>query len=309
LTDPQSFRSKSRVLAEVARVVGSHGVEFVGEMPKGESRTTFMVVSGGEELVVKVAPGGLLALENQKRLVRLVGGLRSRGYPAPEYLGAGEAEGAVFTVQRLLPGETLDPVLGGPPEQDLFAELLPELLTAVELQAGAGDLAEPPWPRWLLSTIETGGDGYCLHETMRQAEGTALLLERLQELARRNCYGPARRDDVVHFDMNPANILHDGRRLSGIVDWNIPFNGACQGDRGFDVATLLFYSYDLPATRETLWEHAVRISGIAWTTVYLCHLSLRQVEWVRRHYPGTAAEARFTGIAWTILDDCEARGG
>jgi hypothetical protein len=86
LTGPQSFRSKSRVLAEVARVVGSHDVEFVGEMPKGESKTTFVVVAGAEELVVKMAPGGPSALQNQKRLVRLAGGLRSRGYPAPEYL-------------------------------------------------------------------------------------------------------------------------------------------------------------------------------------------------------------------------------
>lgn len=290
-------------------MAGTDGVELVGGTPKGESRTTFIVMAGTEELVVKVVPGGPSALENQERLVRLVDDLRSRGYPAPEYLGAGEADGVVFTVQHLLPGETLDPVRGGPPEQELFAAILPSLLAAVELQAGAGDLAAPPWPGWLLSTIEAGGDGYCLHETMRRAGGTALLLERLQELARRNCDGPVRRSDVTHFDMNPANILHDGQRLSGIVDWNMPFYGACQGDRGFDVATLLFYSYDLPATRETLWEHAVRISGIGWTTVYLCHLSLRQVEWARRHYPGTAAETRFTGIAWTVLDDCEARGG
>jgi aminoglycoside phosphotransferase (APT) family kinase protein len=308
LTGPQSFRPNGRLLAEVAKVAGSPGVELVGETPRGESRTTFIVAAGSAELVVKVVPEGRSALESQWRLVRLIGDLRSRGYPAPEYLGAGEADGVVFTVQRLLPGETLDPTSGGPPEQNLFAALLPELLAAVELQADAGDLAEPPWPGWLLRTIEAGGDGYCLHETMRQAGGTARLLERLQELARRNCDGPVRSGDVVHFDMNPANIVHDGGRLSGIVDWNIPFDGACQGDRGFDVATLLFYSYDLPATRDTLWEHAVRISGIGWTTVYLCHLSLRQVEWVRRHYPGTAAETRFTGIAWTILDECEARG-
>lgn len=303
------FASDSRVLAEVARVAGSPGVEFVGETPQGESRSTFMVRAGTEELIVKLAPGGPSALENQRRLVRLVSGLRRRGYPAPEYLGAGEAGGAAFTVQRLLPGTTLDPAGGGPPGQDLFAGLLPQLLAAVELQAGAGDLAEPPWPQWLLETIEAGGDGYCLHETMRQAADTTLLLERLRELARRNCDGPVRGDDIVHFDMNPANILHDGRRLSGIVDWNIPFDGAAQGDRGFDIATLLFYGYDLPATRETLWEHAIHTSGIAWTTVYLCHLSLRQVEWARRFYPGTAADARFAGIASAILDDCEARGG
>lgn len=309
LTSAQSFSGESRILDEVARTAGVPGATFVGETPQGESRSAFLVKAGTEELIVKVAPGGPSALENQRRLVRLVGGLRSRGYPAPEYLGAGEADDAVFTVQRLLPGQTLDLFSGEPPGQDLFAGLLPELLTAIELQAGAGDLAEPPWPGWLLSTIETGGDGYCLHETMRQARDTALLLHRLQELARRNCDGPVRGDDVVHFDMNPANILHDGRRLTGIVDWNIPFDGACQGDRGFDIATLLFYSHDLPVTRETLWEHAVRTSGIAWTTVYLCHLSLRQVEWVRRFYPGTAADARFTSIAQAILDDCEARGG
>ena len=308
MTSSQDFRGKSRLLDEVARVLGSRGVEFVGKTPKGESKSTFTVAVGAEELMVKLARSSPSALEDQRRLVRVVNNLRSRGYPAPEYLAAGEADRTVFTVQRVLPGEMLEPGPGLAPEQDLFAELLPELLAAIELQAGAGDLAEPPWPKWLLSTIETGGDGYCLHETMRQAEGTALLLRRLQELTRRNYDVPPRRSDIVHFDMSPANILYDGRRLSGIVDWNIPFSGSCQGDRGFDVATLLFYSYDLPATRAALWDHLTRTSGIAWTTVYMCHLSLRQVEWVRRHYPGTAAEVRFTGIARAVLDDCEARG-
>ena len=106
--------SRRRLMAEVAQVVGSRAVEFVGEMPRGESRTTFMVVAGTEKLIVKLAPGGLSALENQQRLVRLVGGLRSRGYPAPENLGAGEAEGMAFTVQRVVSGETLEPGAGLP---------------------------------------------------------------------------------------------------------------------------------------------------------------------------------------------------
>jgi aminoglycoside phosphotransferase (APT) family kinase protein len=108
--------------------------------------------------------------------------------------------------------------------------------------------------------------------------------------------------------MNPANILHAGGRLSGVVDWNIPFDGAGQGDCGFDVATLLFYTYDIEQTREVLWERALELSGLAWTTVYLCHLSLRQVEWSRRHAPGSADDARFAAIAEAVLDDCEARG-
>jgi len=67
-----------------------------------------------------------------------------------------------------------------------------------------GDLDLPPWPAWLLDTIETGGDGYCLHATMRQTPRTAAVLGRLQTLARRNQRDDARTQDVVHFDMNPA---------------------------------------------------------------------------------------------------------
>jgi aminoglycoside phosphotransferase (APT) family kinase protein len=82
----------------------------------------------------------------------------------------------------------------------------------------------------------------------------------------------------VHFDMNPANILQAAGRLTGVVDWNIPFDGAGQGDRAFDVATLLFYTYDVEETREALWERARALGGLAWATAYLCHLCLRQVE-------------------------------
>ena len=143
---------------------------------------------------------------------------------------------------------------------------------------------------------------------MGQAPRTAALLARIQTLARRNRRDQAGTRDIVHFDMNPANILHAGGCLSGVVDWNIPFHGAGQGDRGFDIATLLFYTYDIEQTREALWERALEVSGLAWTTVYLCHLSLRQVEWSRRHSPGSADDARFLAIAEAVLHDCAAQG-
>ena len=79
-------------------------------------------------------------------------------------------------------------------------------------------------------------------------------------------------------------------------------------DRGFDIATLLFYTYDIARTRAALWERALDLSGLGWTTVYLCHLCLRQVEWSLRHNPGSADEARFVAVAEAVLDECEARG-
>jgi aminoglycoside phosphotransferase (APT) family kinase protein len=297
-----------QILDAVARLAGVDRVLVVDETLRGESRSTFAVATGDDELVVKLVPGAPRAIDNQRRLVRLVRDLRRRGYPAPEYIGVGESGGTIFTVQRRLPGQTLQRGPGMPPAPELFAAVLPSLLTAIELQRGAGDLARPPWPRWLLDTIETGGDGYCLHATMRQSPRSAALLGRLQTLAWRNRRDEARTRDIVHFDMNPANILHAGGRLSGVVDWNIPFEGAGQGDRGFDIATLLFYTYDIEQTREALWERALGLSGLAWTTVYLCHLSLRQVEWSRRHNPGSADDRRFMAIAEAVLHDCEAQG-
>jgi aminoglycoside phosphotransferase (APT) family kinase protein len=308
LADHQLAQPDRQLLDAVARLVGVDRVLVMDDTLRGESRSTFAVAADEAELVVKLVPAAHGAIDNQRRLVRLVHDLRRRGYPAPEYVGVAESGGSIFTVQRRLPGQPLHSGPGMPPPAEMCAAVLPSLLTAIELQHDAGDLAHPPWPAWLLDTIELGGDGYCLHATMRQAPRTAALLRRLQTLARRNRLDEARTRDVVHFDMNPANILHAGGRLTGVVDWNIPFDGAAQGDRGFDIATLLFYTYDIAQTRGVLWERALELSGLAWTTVYLCHLSLRQVEWSRRHSPGSADDARFMTIAEAVLHDCEAQG-
>jgi aminoglycoside phosphotransferase (APT) family kinase protein len=308
VADDRPVQPDRQLLHAVARLTGVDRVRVTDETLRGESRSTFAVAAGADQLIVKLVPPAEHAIDNQRRLLRLVHGLRQRGYPAPEYVGVGESPGTIFTVQRRLPGQPLYPAPGMPPEPGSFAALLPSLLTAIELQRDAGDLTAPPWPGWLIETIEAGGDGYCLHATMRQAPRTAALLRRLQTLAWRNKQDKPRTTDVVHFDMNPANVLHVAGRLTGVVDWNIPFTGAGQGDRGFDVATLLFYSYDIERTRAALWERALQLSGLGWTTVYLCHLSLRQVEWSRRHTPGSPDDARFLAIAEAALDDCEARG-
>jgi Ser/Thr protein kinase RdoA (MazF antagonist) len=277
------------VLAAVADIVGAE-VRLLGATPSGESKSAFRLATGRRELVLKLTPSTPGAMDNRTRLTQLVGRLRSRGYPAPEYLGAGRADDVVFTVQRRLPGRALEPAPGLPVEPGVLDTVLPAVLDAVEIQRDAGDLPHPPWPHWLLDTIDNGGAGYCLHETMRRRADTSALLRRLLRVAARNRSAPVRTTDVVHFDMSPANILHQRGRLTGIIDWDVPFDGAGQGDR------------------EHLWETACAISGLDWVAVYLCHLVLRQVEWTARHRPSTPEETRFLRIAHHALDDCERRG-
>jgi hypothetical protein len=282
--------------------VGSE-VRIVGPTARGESRSTLDAVVGDVEVVLKVLASGPGVVENQRRLIRLVHRLRERGYPAPEYLGIGTADRVVVTAQRRVPGDTLEPGPGRPVDAGVLASTLPAILDAVELQADAGDLSRPPWPARLLDTITSGGEGYCLHSTMRGRPDTSMILDLVIHIGSHHPQDDARATDIVHFDLTPANVLHRDGQLAGIIDWNMPFDGAGQGDRGFDVATLLFYSYENEATRGPLWDRAVAISGPRWTAVYLAHLVVRQVEWTVRHRPGGEEERRFLAISEQVLAD------
>ena len=282
------------------------GLTLVGRFEPGETRSAHLLEDGrGGEWVLKWSVASADSEAGLGRMVRLVESLRRDGYPAPRHLTVGVADGLAYWVQERLPGTPVHLFAPSRPAGDLLAELVPRLLELVELHAGKGDLAAPPWPAWLLRTLEVGGDGYCLHETMAASADTAGMLRRIKDVAS-VCSGlPVRGDDIVHFDYSYANILTDGSGVTGVIDWNVPFAGALQGDRGFDVATLLFYAYDRPTIRARLWRALLDVTTPPWAAAYLAHLTLRQVEWVRRFYPGTDEHDRFVSIGRAVLDDVD----
>jgi aminoglycoside phosphotransferase (APT) family kinase protein len=251
------MQQSGAMLSSAEQALG-RSLRFEGRTARGESASTFVVTSGESTFVLKVREAGPGVLDNQHRLARLIESLRSRGFPAPAVRGVGEAAGLVFVLQEFVGGEPLEPAPGHPPAPRTLHAVLPSLLESILLQRDGGDPSVPPWPGWLLETLEHGGDGYCLHETMRQRTETSRLLDSLQSQLTAVRGIPVRTTDIVHFDLNPANVLHQHGRLTGVVDWNVPFTGAMQGDRGFDVATLLFYYYDVDAAqRELLWQRCI----------------------------------------------------
>jgi aminoglycoside phosphotransferase (APT) family kinase protein len=157
----------------------------------------------------------------------------------------------------------------------------------------------------LLATLDHGGDGYCLHATMLSRPDTAAMLNDIKRIAAlgHSARATAVSTDIVHFDFSYANILALGSSVTAVIDWNVPFAGASQGDRGFDVATLLFYAYDRDAARQLLWPALLERTTEPWAAIFLAHLALRQVEWVVRFYPGSEEERRFLAIGGAVLDD------
>jgi hypothetical protein len=219
--------------------------------------------------------------------------LRTLGYPAPQYVLAGCAADAAYAIQRALPGQPLD---------QLPLALVADFLTLNERQAGQARSEVPTWPEPVVHPVLFGGDGFCLLEPMQTySTTTAEMLQAVQATVRRYADQLIPQADIVHYDCNPANVLVSATGITGIIDWD----GWCAGDRMFDVATMLFYSYADAAVRSQLWQTILANSGPASGAVYLAHLIHRQVDWAIRYHTPAMVEHWLT-IATAILVDLAA---
>lgn len=262
---------------------------LVGRYSHGEAGAYALANTEGRRFVLKWIHGTsrLGALQHGAAVTEL---LCSVGYPAPVYRNVGAVAGYTYSIQEELPGLPLGTVT---------LELLPRLLELNALQIGRDAADSSEWPLPITEPVLAGGDGFCLLEPMRAySDTTAALLRSAQAYVRAYGGGPFATGDIVHIDFNPANILVADGAISGVVDWE----ACCAGDCVFDLATLLFYSYDNEAVRERLQRHILARTAPAVLAAYLSHLIVRQVDWSIRHHD-SATIARYVRIAHSILAD------
>lgn len=221
--------------------------------------------------------------------------LRRRHYPAPAYHAIGTALGGVYSLQTVLPGQ---------PMLQLQPSFLSSLLALHDRQRGQAPATSPQvWPEEVLRTVLIGGDGYCLHQSLREhSVATRDLLQTLQALVTTYRSAIPARRDLVHFDFQPANLLVEGTTITGVVDWE----GVRVGDAAFDLATLLFYAYDEQPLRAALWERGLALTTPGAFAVYLAHLILRQVDWSLRLH-GTPVATPYIARGQQILHELSAR--
>lgn len=271
------------------------GIELVALAPAsgGESASTFLATGrDGGVSVVKLAPGA--TGDSVGRLRELTAALRRRGYPAARLLAWGQVDGMTFWLQERLPGTVVDRVPGW---------LLPEVLRLNDAQAGLGDGARR-LSELIAVTLTTGGDGYCVHATLRERPDTRALLAVVRQVADRCLAAVPERGDFVHYDFTLANLLSSDSGITGVIDVNPP---AVTGDRAFDLATLLFYLYDRDGIRERLRGRALELSDPGALDAYLAHMILRQVDWSLRHHAGTSATRHHLYLARLVAADLTKR--
>jgi hypothetical protein len=261
----------------VAFINAQHGTTFriTDRYLGGEQGAVGLADAGSIRFVLKWSPG-LQDLGRLPEIIRIVARLRSRWYPVPRYVVRGLHPAGRYVIQAALPG--------APPKR-LTPSLVEQLIALNDRQQGQALAPDETWPAPVVRDVLQGGDGYCLLDPMRRhSPTTERLLGLVQGLVGRYQDVATPTADVVHCDFQPSNILAMPDRISGVVDWD----RACAGDRAFDLASLLFYTYDQEPAREALWRRLADIADPRATVVYLAHLIHRQVEWsIRRHPPET----------------------
>jgi aminoglycoside phosphotransferase (APT) family kinase protein len=186
-------------------------------------------------------------------------------------------------VQSLLRG-----AIPGVPDASLVDDVIGASLLLADVD-GVPTLHGMDWPALLRHSLLVGEAGWCRHEPMRAFSArTSRLLEHVLAVGRALDVASVPTSDVVHLDLHPANLLVDGGRLSGMVDWD----AALPGDRWFD---LLYFAHHAAgwwgspsAVVAPLWSAIEVAVPPALLRAYAAHIALRTVEWqVSRH---TAAD-------------------
>jgi Ser/Thr protein kinase RdoA (MazF antagonist) len=210
---------------------------------------------------------------------------RGRGLPVPRYEHVLQVGPSVALIQELLPG--------GPPER--AEQGLVEQLVAVNaaLRGALADRTDLPAPDLYLLR---SGPGFCLHEPLRSySDRTRRLLGWIHEVG---ASGPTALSgvDLVHLDFQPANVLVEAGRLTGVIDWD----GAGRGDARFDLMVLYFGLHSEGGSAATIgWLNELLDAELPAELfrAYWASLSLRLVDWAIRHY--TAADVE----RWLDLAD------
>jgi fructosamine-3-kinase len=259
----------------------------------GDTRAAWRVTDpAGRAMLMKWSAGSEF---HAASAAALTARLRASGYPVREFTCWGTEGSISYTVRPWVEGR----VLGG--ELRRYGG---EVLSLIERHAGAAPNPGAGLRESLIASVLEGFTDWCVLDSMRNDPRAAAVLARVQEIARSSRDVAMRTGDAVHFDFHHGNILIDDAGIASVIDWE----GCRAGDRAFDLATLLYYSYPDPVLRDALWERAGEIASHEAMALFMAHMIVRQTEWsIRLETP--AAADRYLKLDDLILSDLDARRG
>jgi Phosphotransferase enzyme family len=252
------------LLDRIADITGVR-LTLEGPCPGGEVGAAYVRWPDGRRSVLTAG---------RSRTGALLDRARAAGVPTARHELSARIDGVRAIVQQRLPGV---------PPAEADAVLVRQMIAVNDRLAGL--LADEP-DRQPVDLYLTGdGPGFCLHQPLAAHGGRAArLLDWVHEVG---ADGSAMiGDDLTHMDFQPGNVLRDGGRLTGVVDWD----GATRGDRHFDLVTLRFFLTGRGSGLTGPLDDRLRDVPERRRRAYWAHMSLRQVDRALRHHDRATAE-------------------
>ena len=177
-------------------------------IPGGTGTQLWRLSTSPEPLILRLYPPGDAPLAAQRREAAFLRHLNSQDLPIPRVHATGVHDRTSYLLLSACPGRPVG------------RELRTQPWRAYGLGFAAGGfhaaLHQVPVPERLRSLRAAPAEGL---------EQEAELSARLQRV-------PPLRDSILHLDFHPMNMLTDGRRITGVVDWT----SAAVGDPRCDLA-------------------------------------------------------------------------
>ena len=207
------------IIDSVVRSVCGREVEGVVRLTGGGVNETYRVeLRNGVAVVARIARQPVPWFADEEHVMAQA---RRVGVPTPEVLGVEQVdhdgELLSFSIQRLVPGRSLDELAGELPAPDLERLVMDggELLARVHgvvPDRGIRHELHPPDERFIARVARVAGEAF--------GSAAAAVVERGADLLREEVMTrPAPRLSLAHGDWLPKHLLiHDGA-IVGVIDW------------------------------------------------------------------------------------------
>lgn len=244
--------------------------ELVGPLAGGETGATEVRRADGRRFVLKWE----LDPEHQRSRrdgARLAERLRARArWPAPQQQVVDVGD-CLLVIQEFMLGTNVD---------HISHRLVDRLLGLHDARLGlstAGDQSR--WAEDMIEVLVEGGNGYCLHQPLRDFDvGARRVVERIEEIGRSLEPEDLDGHDIVHGDLHPGNLLQVNGQLTAVVDMDY----TRVGDATFDLTMLALGSLGVsvdPGVRSRLYERGVHALPGPKRRAYVANLVLRNLDW------------------------------
>ncbi len=227
-----------------------------GQVTGGRQGGVWELTPGSQESAVPAAPVVLKVASDpawSSQVVRAAAAVRTvlrAGYPTPSWVHVGSTSaGLGYQVQERVDGR---------PVSDVTASEATELIRVIESQRGLDPDPDRCWSDFVVDQLtDRAGDLTAAAEWIGPAGND--LVRRCRLLAAECETVPWPRDDMVHGDFRPANVLFRDGGVQAVVD----IEAIGSGTRAVDYATLLSHESVAPDAVTMLVGAGVRAAGSA----------------------------------------------